>query len=267
MQAGLGTTVCVMAGLWLTGCGSEQPRDPTLPVEQLAARLASCKLTHLATALAMDPQVSEVWQQFPDARSYVALVDDARWPIDVRFAAALMLRSTGEAQLKRADPHAVAEVFAAALQHNLAGYAFSWGWLWAPGDPLGLLGQVFIEIGPPAERALEPLLDDATARDTYLGSTEATEMAGRRYRVKDFAAFYLARLANLELPWEPDLAKRDQVIGKLRVQLAAEAPPGEPQRSVGVVGASAALRLDDHCPQCALRGGLGGSSHRARNDK
>jgi hypothetical protein len=236
-----------------------------LPVDDLATRLSSCKVTDLATALAMDPQVSAVWAEFPDARAYVALVEDVRRPAAVRFAAALMLRSEGEAQFKLADPHAIAQVFAAALQHNLAGYAFSWGWLWAPGDALGLLGQVFVEIGRPAERALEPLLDDATARDTYLGSEEATEMAMRRYRVKDFAAFYLARIANRELPWEPDLARRDEQIARLREWLATATPRGTPQRPARVVGASTALRLDGSCLSCAIRGGLAGGPRRSHS--
>jgi hypothetical protein len=193
----------------------------------------------------------------------VALVEDARRPTAVRFAAALMLRSAGQAQFKKADPHAVAEVFAAALQYNLAGYAFSWGWLWAPGDTLGLLGKVFVEIGRPAEHALEPLLDDATARDTYLGSEEAMEMAVRRYRVKDFAAFYLARIADLELPWEPDLVRRDQAITRLRTQLAIAKRRSKPQSPAGFAGASTHARLDERCSGCAIRGVLLGGTRRA----
>ena len=48
---------------------------------------------------------------------------------------------------------------------------------------------------------------------------EATEMAQRAYRVKDFAAFYIAQIRKLELPWDPDLAKRDAAIAKLRRSL------------------------------------------------
>ncbi|HEX7940609.1 MAG TPA: hypothetical protein VF488_02325, partial [Gemmatimonadaceae bacterium] len=112
-------------------------------------------------------------------------------------------------------------VFARALQHNLAGYAYPWGHLWASLDPVGYLGQVFVQIGRPALPALEALLDEATPRDTYLGSEEATEMAQRRYRVKDFAAVCLAQILKLELPWEPDLAKRDVAIAKLRQAISS----------------------------------------------
>jgi hypothetical protein len=44
----------------------------------------------------------------------------------------------------------------------------------------------------------------------------------RRYRVKDFAAFYIARIMKLDLPWEPNVARRDEAIERLHKQL----PPG-----------------------------------------
>jgi hypothetical protein len=44
-------------------------------------------------------------------------------------------------------------------------------------------------------------------------------MAMKRYRVKDFAAFYISRIMNLEVPWEQDLAKRDEAIDRLHKQL------------------------------------------------
>ena len=78
---------------------------------------------------------------------------------------------------------------------------------------------VFLRLGRPALPALEALLDDATPRDTYPGSEEATEMAQRGYRVKDFAGFDIAQIVKLELPWEPERAKRDAAIAKLRQAL------------------------------------------------
>jgi hypothetical protein len=53
----------------------------------------------------------------------------------VRFAAALVLKSRAE----KAEPKTTAQVFAAALQQDLAGSASPWGRLWADGDPLASL--------------------------------------------------------------------------------------------------------------------------------
>ncbi|HEY0192443.1 MAG TPA: hypothetical protein VGC42_15090 [Kofleriaceae bacterium] len=214
---------------WIAaGCTASQARDASPPprhVDELAARLVACKVSELATGLAMDPQVGEVWRAFPDPAAYGQLVEDADRPQAVRFAAALMLRSTGE--LVRVNPHATAEVLAHALANDFAGYAFPWGTLWAPRAPLGELGQLMVELGKPAEPALAALLDDTTTRDAYLGRDESTVMAKRQYRVKDFAAFYLARIAHLELAWEPDLRRRDAAIAALRRRLTdLPAPAG-----------------------------------------
>lgn len=188
-------------------------------VDDLAAKLATCKVADMASGLSMDPQVNAIWNEFADVGLYMPLLEDAHRPAAVRFAAALVLRSKHAEQLRKANPQIVAQVFATALQLDLAGLAEPWGHLWGSDDPLGLLGQVFIELGRPAQQSLEALLDDSTVRDSYTGSEQATEMAMRRYRVKDFAAFYLARILGLALPWESNLARRDDAIAKLRTQI------------------------------------------------
>jgi len=211
---------------WLATCALAIACAPMKPPEApapVAARLAACDLPEMATALAASPQVAAIWRDYPDARLYTQIVEDAARPVPVRFAAALMLRSKSAAQFRRTQPRALAEVLAAALQRDLVGHAYPWGRLWAGGDPLGLLGSMVVELGRPAIPPLVALLDDAAPRDTYLGSDEATEMAMRQYRVKDFAAFYLARIAGLALPWQPELAGRDQAIAQLRQQLTAAA--------------------------------------------
>lgn len=191
------------------------PQGSSSRTAQLAAKLAAFNVAEMATSLAADPQVKAVLTEYPDRALYVTLVEDSHRPDPVRFAAAVVLKSRGE----KADPEATAQVFATALQKDLAGYAYPWGRLWADGDSLGPLGTTLVEIGRPAVPALTALLGDTTPRDSYLGSEEATDMATRRYRVKDFAAFYLARIMGVELPWQPDLAKRDQAIANLRAKI------------------------------------------------
>ncbi|GAB4557138.1 MAG: hypothetical protein Tsb0020_00990 [Haliangiales bacterium] len=206
--------------VFLIGCApmkqaDSDPQTTTTGSDALVARLAAVNVAELATGLASDPQGQALWSEYNDVGLYAALVEDESHTTAVRFAAALMLKSHGE----MADPAATAQVFAAALQQDLVGYAYPWGWLWAEDDPLGLLGGTFIDIGRPAVPALTALLDDPTPRDSYLGSEEATEMAMRGYRVKDFAGFYLARIIGVELPYEHDLDKRDHALAALRAKL------------------------------------------------
>lgn len=202
-----------------TGCAPMKPSDSapqgSSTIERLAARLAAANLTEMATSLAADPEVRAISHEYPDPALYTTLVEDAQRPERVRFAAALVLKSRSE----KADPAATAQVFAVALQQDLVGYAYPWGRLWADGDEVGPLGATLVEIGRPAVPALMPLLTDPAPRTAYLGSEESTDMAMRRYRVKDFAAFYLARIVGVALPWQPDLARRDEEIAKLRARL------------------------------------------------
>ena len=203
-----------------TGCASMKQNDSekqasTPRADELATRLAGMNVAEMAMGLASDPQVQAAQTEFPDTELYAALVEDRKRPDAVRFAAALVLKSRNA----KADPAATAEAFAAGLQKDLVGWAYPWGWLWHGEDPLGHLGNTFIEIGQPAVPALTALLDDATSRSSYLGSEEATEMAMKRYRVKDFAAFYLSQITGIALPWEQNLAKRDEAIATLRAQL------------------------------------------------
>lgn len=190
-----------------------------LKLDTLATRLASSKVAGMATGLGDDPQVNDLWKEYPDRSLYASLIRDGNRSDAVRFGAALVLFAKSRDQLFQIEPSAVAQVFATALQKNLAGDASPWGRLWGASNPPGYLGRVFLQIGRPALPALEALLDDATPRDTYPGSEEATEMAQRAYRVKDFAAFYIAQIVKLELPWEPDHARRDAAIAKLRQAL------------------------------------------------
>lgn len=200
------------------GCAPMKPHDSDPPrstaADPLAVRLAAVDLQNLAMSLGADPDVDALWRDYSDRALYVSLVEDAKRPLQVRFAAALALRARHDC----ADAAATAQVFATALQRDLAGYAQPWGRLWA-GDDAGVLGAAVIDLGRAAIPALTGLLDDTTPRDVYVGNEEATELAARGYRVKDFAAFYLARIAGIALAWEPDRARRDAAIATLRTRL------------------------------------------------
>jgi hypothetical protein len=196
-----------------------KPHSSSPKADRLVEALASGNVAEMATGLASDPQVRRIWNAHPAAELYSSVVEDTERPEPVRFAAALVLRSMSAEQFQKTEPAAIAQAFAAGLQQDLAGYAFPWGWLWDGDDELGLLGKNFLALGAAAIPALEALLGDPTLRNTYLGSDEASLMAIRRYRVKDFAAFYLSRITGIELPWEPNLAQRDAAIARLRQQL------------------------------------------------
>src|SRR5262249_36261534 len=86
-------------------------------------------------------------------------------------------------------------------------------------DQVGELGGRLIILGNPAIPALRALLDDGAVVDWYQGSEEATLGNGARYRVRDFAAYYLARITSQKLAFHPDFAARDGEIAKLLATL------------------------------------------------
>jgi hypothetical protein len=200
-----------------------KPSDSSPPsssqLDGLATKLASADLSAMATGLASDPQVDALWNEYADSGLYTAVIEDGKRSSSVRFGAVLVLLSKNKDRFGNTSSQLVAQVLATALKENLAVWTWPWGRLWADVDPLGHLGRVFLELGRPAVPALEALLDDPAPRDAYEGSEEATEMAMRHYRVKDFAAFYIARILQVDLPWEQSVARRDETIAKLRTQI------------------------------------------------
>lgn len=165
-----------------------------------------------------DLTVATIWAA-AGAAALEEVVRDRTAPGHARLVAAEVLFRYDFSFIDRVDLTEVARIYARALRANLAGAANAWGLLW-DGDDLGPLGGRFIILDAAAVPVLIELLDDATVVDWYAGSEEATLGNGRRYRIKDFAAFYLARLRNLPLPFAADPAARDQLIDGLRRDLA-----------------------------------------------
>lgn len=106
--------------------------------------------------------------------------------------------------------------YAAALAGNFTGDANHWG---IPGITEGILERHIVDIGKHAIAPLKPLLDDRT-RLHYAGSKESTVGERLQLRVKDLAAYFLARITGAgSFGIEGDPAARDQSIGRLRAGL------------------------------------------------
>jgi hypothetical protein len=91
-------------------------------------------------------------------------------------------------------------------------YGNIWGMLYEEDDP-GYLGKQLILFGASAIPFLYDLLDN-TDRIFYEGSEEATIGNGYKYRIKDFAAFYISRIRNIPISFYQDIDKRDREIDR-----------------------------------------------------
>ena len=165
-----------------------------------------------------DQTVEKIWTEPGNSAALEALIDDPDAPIKARFAAAEVLFARDFTFVSRHDASAIARIYAAALQGKLTGHANAWGLLWANDTP-GEVGGRFIALGKDAIPALRDLLEDRTVVDWYVGSESATVGNGAKYRIRDFAAFYLSRILRTPIQFHADVAARDAEIAKLSAVL------------------------------------------------
>jgi len=134
--------------------------------------------------------------------------------MDVRFLAAEVLFWKMPGYPPEDDRSPLAPVYAAALRAARMGNP--WG---LPGELDGPSGQHVVQLGAPAVADLIPLLGDSR-RVPYAGSQDATFGNSYAYRVKDFAAFFIARVRNLPYTVHEDPRARDSEIDELRMALS-----------------------------------------------
>ena len=90
-----------------------------------------------------------------------------------------------------------------------------WGFLYYGPEDNGPLGSHLVSIGAAAIPELIPLLDD-DAPLTYAGSREAMLGNSFRYRVRDAAGYYLAKLTGTDIEFHEDPGARDEELARLR---------------------------------------------------
>ncbi|MBL8621389.1 MAG: hypothetical protein JNK64_08805 [Myxococcales bacterium] len=157
------------------------------------------------------------------AATLAALVGDPMVDPHARFLAAEILFARQPGYPAPALRPVLAKVYAIALGRTYGqvrgGWvpANAWGLAYDLGD-VGVAGRHLLALGPAALPALRTLLD-RTEVVLYEGSEDATVGNARGYRVKDLAAYFIARLAGRPLAFHPALADRDRAIAALIASL------------------------------------------------
>lgn len=179
--------------------------------EELAAKL-------MADTFFYYPQheltIDRIWSDAANRPQLEELVRDPTAPAKARFLAAEILFARDVFFINRVGQEQVAEVYAEALRKQLTPHSNAWGLLWE-NDEAGQAGNRFFILGEHAIPALCALLGDETVIAHYEGSEEATVGNRARYRVKDFAAYYLGRITRHPIPYHRDHAARDAAIADL----------------------------------------------------
>lgn len=160
-----------------------------------------------------DQTITRIWAEPGNAATLEQLIDDRSAPTRARLIAAEVLFRKDFTFIDRHDPGEIARIYTAALVGDDTN-ANVWGLLWI-NNTTGELGGRFLVLENAAIPALRDLLGDETVVTRYEGSEAATLGNRARYRVKDFAAFYLARIIARPIPFHDDDAGRDAEIAKL----------------------------------------------------
>jgi len=163
--------------------------------------------------------IDRIWSEPGNPQALEGLVKDAGASGKARFLAAEVLfardvffvesRGTG-----RWSPGCTARHWA----HGYTGLANSWGLLWEH-DDVGEVGSRFLVLGEAAVPVLTKLLDDVTLVDSYEGSEEATVGNRYRFRIADFASYYLSRITGIGVAFHQDPAERPAEIAHLKHKL------------------------------------------------
>jgi hypothetical protein len=159
-----------------------------------------------------DRELDTLWRDPDAARLLSALAADSTADMQARFLAAEVL-ARERSLVPDSERACLASVYVAALRN--AELANIWG---MPGELDAPAGQHLVAIGAKAVAGLVSLLDDRR-QVPYGGSEEATVGNSYKYRVKDFAAFFIHRILGVAYVLRKTPQERDAEIDRLRISL------------------------------------------------
>jgi phosphoribosyl-AMP cyclohydrolase len=186
--------------------------------ESLRQTLIDYSSNQLLDDLIFSQEPDSLWKEGKHQAHLLILLQKTEPTLKVRFNALLVLAFRDQKAYELIRNTTKADILAKTRGDDFFDYDEHWGRLWEGGS-VGTLGQMLVDCGEDAIPSLIRLMGNETVKASYYGSEEATMMAMRHYRVKDFAAYYLARIKDYNLPFESDLKKRDAAIEKMRIDL------------------------------------------------
>ena len=147
-----------------------------------------------------------------------SIVEDGAVSHRIRLAALGVLYYLDGAVYDGIGAEVKAMILAMMLSHDYFSSQDLFGKLWY-NDDAGILGDRIIQQGEVAVKFLAKSLEDERIWSSYYGSEEATVMSMRQYRVKDFAAFYIAKIKDYPLQYAQNLSERDSSIAKMALEM------------------------------------------------
>jgi hypothetical protein len=169
-----------------------------------------------------DQIIVDIWTEAGGVAPLKAIVINEEAPMKARLFACEVLMQNEFTFLRDEEVKIdrVAAIYTDALVNNTTGMANSWGFLYEYDDE-GPVGIMLVMLGEEAIPELVKLLDNETIH-SYDGSKEATIGNEYRFRVKDFGAYYICSIKNIEAVYQETHAARDKEIEKLKMLLAKD---------------------------------------------
>ncbi len=170
-----------------------------------------------------DSIITEIWHEPNSLERLENVIKDRNAPMKARFLACEILFDKELIFLVHVGNKTVAEIYVQAFLNNYTGMANSWGFLYELNHE-SRVGVKFLMIGEEAVLLLEKLLDNdnpisSAGNMRYIGSQEATIGNHYKYRIKDFAAFYISSIMVLPIKYYEEPKERDTEIERLKVNI------------------------------------------------
>ncbi|MBC8756315.1 hypothetical protein H2O64_16695 [Kordia sp. YSTF-M3] len=173
-----------------------------------------------------DNPKNKIWNSGANEEKLKNIIEQPNSSLLGSFLAAETLRYY-EVKLDKKYTNKLSEAYVYALEKTnmedddfIGISANSWGFLYNNKNA-GYLGEKLISYGEITISNLVKLLE-IEGKVLYEGSEEATIGNDYQYRIKDFAAFYIAKIKNIPLTFYQDFDERDAEIERLKKILANE---------------------------------------------
>lgn len=166
--------------------------------------------------------INKIWNDTTNHKLLDEVLNGTNTSNEAKFLASEVLFQKDILFLQRHNPKKIAEIYTQALVNNYTGMANSWGLLYNHEEE-GTVGIAFLTLRNNAIPSLTSLLEDSSISLYYKGSEEATIGNSYKYRIKDFAAYYIGRIIGNPLKYYSTYEERDIQIQELKKNLENKA--------------------------------------------
>lgn len=201
----------------MTCCAGFSKSDQGKEKQIFAAKLKAWEFGDLFVYPRHDETIENIWDNGKNEELLNEILYDSTIDREAQFIACVVLFKKRIEFLKKHKAGKIAEVYADALAGNYTRKANPWGLLY--GHDSGSAGEVFLFMGKASIPPLMKLLNDENTHLHHHGSEAATIGYIRKYRVKDYAAYYIGEIIGFPHQYHSTFTERDKQIDELKKRL------------------------------------------------